>query len=255
MRTTVPESPQHSALIVDALRHHVDNLVEIVSRIGAAGLAPPPGADQDPVETIVSRLLQQAAHRTVAAQISYASWPVAERFPLLERLHSGLLEHRGMVRILIPRDTLVDDANVASVRRLSERSAHVRVHPYTLPTTAILDGSVGAVAAVGEGDDQLVVVRDGDVVRTLQAFYNTIWGHSIALADLPDESLRWPEDSTAARVLRLLCLGYTDEAAARKLSLSVRTYRRYVAELMHHMKANSRFQAGVRATRLGLARD
>jgi DNA-binding CsgD family transcriptional regulator len=259
VRTTVPETPPHSAPIVNALRHHVDNLVEIVAKIGAAELASSAsaagGPDQDAVEAMVSRLLQQAGHRTVVAQLSYAAWPVTERFPVLERLHSGLLEHRGMVRILIPRDALVDDENMASVRTLSERSAHIRVHPYTLPTTAILDGALGAVAAVGEGEDRLVAVRDGDVVRALQAFYNTIWSHAITLADMPEESLSWPEDSTAARVLRLLCLGYTDEAAARKLGLSVRTYRRYVAELMHHMKANSRFQAGVRATQLGLARD
>ena len=255
MRTTPVGTRPDDALIVDALRHHVDNLVEIVSKISAAELAAAGPADSDAVETIVSRLVQQAGHRTVSAQISYATWPVTERFPLLERLHTGLLAHRGMVRILIPRDTLVDDENVAGVRMLCERSAHIRVHPYTLPTTAILDGMVGAVAAVGEGDERLIPVRDTNVVRTLQAFYNTIWGHAIALADMPDETLDWHEDSTASRVLRLLCLGYTDEAAARKLSLSVRTYRRYVAELMHHMKANSRFQAGVRATQLGLARD
>jgi len=45
----------------------------------------------------------------------------------------------------------------------------------------------------------------------------------------------------------------TDEAAARQLGTSLRTYRRRVAELMATLQAGSRFQAGVRAGELGLA--
>ncbi|NEE20393.1 response regulator transcription factor, partial [Streptomyces sp. SID7499] len=44
----------------------------------------------------------------------------------------------------------------------------------------------------------------------------------------------------------------TDEVAARELTVSVRTYRRYVAEIMTLLDATSRFQAGVRAAELGL---
>ena len=47
--------------------------------------------------------------------------------------------------------------------------------------------------------------------------------------------------------------GLTDEAAARRLGTSLRTYRRRVAELMAAFEAGSRFQAGVRAGELGLA--
>ena len=43
-----------------------------------------------------------------------------------------------------------------------------------------------------------------------------------------------------------------DETAARRLTLSLRTYRRRVAELMRTLDADSRFQAGVRAGELGL---
>ncbi|MGW3151455.1 hypothetical protein ACWDG1_43960 [Streptomyces sp. NPDC001177] len=52
----------------------------------------------------------------------------------------------------------------------------------------------------------------------------------------------------------LICLtsGHTDEAAAQSPGLSVRTYRRHVAELMQELGAVSRFQAGVQAVELGL---
>lgn len=57
----------------------------------------------------------------------------------------------------------------------------------------------------------------------------------------------------AREVLRTLGAGLTDEAAARRLGTSLRTYRRRVADLMAVLEAGSRFQAGVRASELGLA--
>ena len=51
----------------------------------------------------------------------------------------------------------------------------------------------------------------------------------------------------------MLTTGLTDEAAARRMGMSLRTYRRRVAELMRLLEAESRFQAGVRAGELGLA--
>jgi len=54
------------------------------------------------------------------------------------------------------------------------------------------------------------------------------------------------------QILVLLNAGYKDDAAARQLGLSVRTYRRHVAEIMRALGAASRFQAGARAAKLGL---
>ncbi|CAM5642495.1 HTH luxR-type domain-containing protein OS=Streptomyces antimycoticus OX=68175 GN=SANT12839_039280 PE=4 SV=1 [Streptomyces antimycoticus] len=54
------------------------------------------------------------------------------------------------------------------------------------------------------------------------------------------------------RVLARLRDGVTDEAAARDLAISVRTYRRYLTGILELLEANSRFQAGVRATELGI---
>ncbi|MER5883126.1 LuxR C-terminal-related transcriptional regulator [Streptomyces sp. NPDC001941] len=59
-------------------------------------------------------------------------------------------------------------------------------------------------------------------------------------------------DSVQSQVLRLLCSGAKDEAAARQMGVSVRTYRRYVARILKSLDVTSRFQAGIRAAELGL---
>ena len=52
-------------------------------------------------------------------------------------------------------------------------------------------------------------------------------------------------------VLRLLATGAKDDAIARALGVSNRTVTRVVAELTAQLGADSRFQAGVRAAKLG----
>lgn len=53
-------------------------------------------------------------------------------------------------------------------------------------------------------------------------------------------------------LIQLLCEGHTDEAAARRMNLSVRTVRRMTQQLMEQLGARSRFEAGVLAARMGL---
>jgi DNA-binding NarL/FixJ family response regulator len=60
-------------------------------------------------------------------------------------------------------------------------------------------------------------------------------------------------DAPGVGVLRALADGLADEAGARRLGVSSRTYRRRVAEVLSAMDAGSRFQAGVCAGRLSLA--
>ena len=54
------------------------------------------------------------------------------------------------------------------------------------------------------------------------------------------------------KVIGLLGTGLTDDVAACRLGVSVRTYRRYVADVLQKLGAESRFEAGVRAATLGL---
>ncbi|WP_308315343.1 helix-turn-helix transcriptional regulator [Streptomyces sp. ISL-100] len=53
-------------------------------------------------------------------------------------------------------------------------------------------------------------------------------------------------------LLRLLSQGFTDEGAARKLGISLRTERRMITEISARLGAQSRFQLGQRATEDGL---
>ena len=89
-----------------------------------------------------------------------------------------------------------------------------------------------------------------EVVHSVAALFDAAWRKAIdrAVYEASLTGLR----ALAPSLLDALASGAKDEAAARELGLSLRTYRRRVAELMAAVGATSRFQAGLRARELGL---
>jgi DNA-binding NarL/FixJ family response regulator len=67
-------------------------------------------------------------------------------------------------------------------------------------------------------------------------------------SDLPDAA---ELNAREKELLSLLSSGSTDESAAARLGVSVRTVRRMVADIMNRLGARSRFQAGVKAADRG----
>ena len=67
----------------------------------------------------------------------------------------------------------------------------------------------------------------------------------------PDDSQTPGPTIMESRLLVLLARGLTDDAAARRLNISVRTERRMMANLMRRLAATSRFEAGAKAVQRG----
>ncbi|MBH1935440.1 helix-turn-helix transcriptional regulator [Streptomyces sp. AV19] len=101
------------------------------------------------------------------------------------------------------------------------------------------------------GDVEASLIRAPGVVRALHDMMMTAWSRAVPLVRYQQLRERLRRDS-GTEIMRLLGEGYTDEAAARELDISVRTYRRRVADIMRLLGARSRFQAGVNAAGLGL---
>ncbi|MCQ8832818.1 helix-turn-helix transcriptional regulator [Streptomyces malaysiensis] len=129
--------------------------------------------------------------------------------------------------------------------------AQVRIAAVALPTAVIADGRAALVCTEAEEGRQTSVIEDPVVVATLYGMFRSIWGGAVPAARPLDFGNR-ARTEMVRRVLARLRDGVTDEAAARDLAISVRTYRRYVTGILELLEANSRFQAGVRATELGI---
>jgi hypothetical protein len=165
-------------------------------------------------------------------------------------------KERGIaVRKVFHRRVLADPEAAAHVRRLAGYGIRVRLSETPLPQEMIMIDRRTVILAEPAGPDRrsYTVVRGGGVVAGLATLFETTWRAATDLVDLPAGGRQVTDlDEPTRAVLAALRDGLTDEAAARRLGLSLRTYRRRVADLMVLLDARSRFQAGARAGELGL---
>ncbi|MER5772354.1 helix-turn-helix transcriptional regulator [Streptomyces sp. NPDC001985] len=140
------------------------------------------------------------------------------------------------------------------IGRLSNRF-ETRVTYCVLRETLIVDGRIALFRddAGGHGD-RFLAVQDPTTVRTLALLFAGFWGSAMSPAGHSWDSQSLSSDA-ARRILECLRDGQIDDVAARKLRVSLRTYRRHVAQIMEALGARSRFQAGVRAVELGLLKS
>jgi DNA-binding NarL/FixJ family response regulator len=126
----------------------------------------------------------------------------------------------------------------------------VRIAYCPLEELLIVDGCKALVRTMTPATGKRAfLLRESTVVRSLYLLFNCTW--KLAVPPVESIRLRFPIELTQ-RILQCLGNGQTDDAAARMLGISVRTYRRHVAQIMQDLGVTARFQAGARASRLGL---
>lgn len=167
---------------------------------------------------------------------------------LRETLASGVT-----IRKLYTPAALVGDEQRRRLFDLAGAGARVRICATGLPhETIIIDRAVMVLAGTRTaGDREFTVTTSQALIGGVYALFEAAWEAAADLGaylrrDLP------PVDAEGRRILGVLAEGVTDEVGARRVGVSLRTYRRRVAELMRLLEADSRFQAGVQAGELGL---
>lgn len=154
----------------------------------------------------------------------------------------------GGVRIrMLGSQSSVEQFGLLDLSR-QRHQLEIRVTDALLHGAVIVDGRTVLTRHVKEGTSHAARVRAPAVVQAFNALFAGAWKRAVPL------SLDRIRHTFPQEVLTCLCEGYIDEVAARQLSMSVRTYRRHVAEIMRLLGANSRFQAGVFAAEAGLLR-
>ena len=155
------------------------------------------------------------------------------------------------VRKLFRLSTMLEPSWAEHARVMARHGADVRISAHDVNETILLDDRVAILAGdESRGARSYSVITQVEVVHGVRSLFEAAWrgGTPLAVHEADMAELR----AVAPGVVEALGGGATDEAAARALGMSVRTYRRRVADLMSALGASSRFQAGVRARDLGL---
>ncbi|RVX42714.1 regulatory LuxR family protein [Nonomuraea polychroma] len=162
-------------------------------------------------------------------------------------LHNGV-RVRGLHAQIAMANPLVREYMI----RWRERGMEIRVTPLIPTRMLIYDRRTAVVQADPENlEAGAVLIRGGTVVRSLAAVYDYCWTTASEPEDVPRSADGVTLTEQQRAVLRMLAAGAKDSAIARSMGVSTRTVTRLVGELTEMLGASSRFQAGVRAARLG----
>ncbi len=114
----------------------------------------------------------------------------------------------------------------------------------------IFDRKLALIARQLDPDDKAaLVVRDPHLIHIFTQLFEFAW--ELSEPFLIDETSPSPLNNTQQAILKGLAAGHSDEVIARRLDINVRTCRRHIAWMLETLKAETRFQAGIKAHTAG----
>ncbi|WP_051338667.1 response regulator transcription factor [Streptomyces flavidovirens] len=141
---------------------------------------------------------------------------------------------------------------LAYLSELVAAGAEIRISDRPLERLLVFDRAA-ALTPIDPGNSVqgALLVREPGLVANLVSLFERMWNDATDIRDLlgftaePGAQLTDVERKILATMYQV----DKDESGAREVGLSVRTYRKYIADLMHRLGAANRFQAAL------LARD
>ncbi|GHA03855.1 hypothetical protein GCM10010329_27940 [Streptomyces spiroverticillatus] len=163
---------------------------------------------------------------------------------------------RGVrIRNVVVRVALEDAATAAYLRELAAHGAEIRVTGETTERMLVYDRSTALVPLDPQNTARgALLAHKSGLVTNIIALFEKIWDAAEDLAQATAAMSGAPASGLSERerlVLVSMCTVGKDESGARELEVSVRTYRRYVAELLQTLGASSRAQAALLARERG----
>ncbi|SOD70800.1 regulatory LuxR family protein [Jatrophihabitans sp. GAS493] len=155
---------------------------------------------------------------------------------------------------------LRDEATADYLREMTRDGAQVRLTRVVPGQGLVIDRRIALIPFSSDESPEevsLAIVRETATVGWALACFEQFWMTATPIEEVPG----WAEcaspagrvrlDPTRVKILRLMADGEKDEVIARRLSISVRTCRRHIADYLEQVGAASRFQAGVIAAQSG----
>ncbi|MBB4887842.1 helix-turn-helix transcriptional regulator [Streptomyces netropsis] len=164
---------------------------------------------------------------------------------------------RGVrVRNVVLKEALTDPLTVRYLLELTAQGALIRVADDISERILVYDRRT-ALVPVDPADTSrgALVAQEEGLVANILALFEKIWNEATDLAALVDGDVTGDGEGGLSeierQVLESMCKVGKDEIGARDLGISVRTYRRHVADLLKILDATSRPHAALLARERG----
>lgn len=243
-------------------RRHIEAQREKISAAIATQITPAggaPGRADSGVEHLVGQDAIQARFESLAfslrtsadSMMPGAALPVA-RLEAARPLDLEVLRRGVVMRSIYQEAIRNDSATIAYVRDMADRGTTIRTAPVLEQRLWLGDNRVAMVPLdASDLSRGYASITEPGVIASLRGLFEYIWRNAAPLdvgnPVAPETGLT----DTERELLAMLAAGMTDEAAGKRLGVSLRTVRRIMADLMMRLDAGSRFEAGIKAAKKG----
>lgn len=204
--------------------------------------------------SLLQNKLVDLAHHTRHELLSLHSGeaPSEEAFVSAQHTDRELVDRGVRLRIVYP----LEFAQLPRVRDYAEQmQGHGAEFQFAdaVPYRIIVSDALRAVVPIirGQRSEGAIITGEPALVSGLRHLAHGIFRSGRKLHDIDPAAPSGRPTELELEVIRAMSVGLADDAAARKLAVSERTFRRYVAQVFERLGATSRFQAGVRAVERG----
>ncbi|MDG4831864.1 helix-turn-helix transcriptional regulator [Solwaraspora sp. WMMD1047] len=203
----------------------------------------------------VDALLATAGHDVLLTRTLRTG--LDESAAMLRHIDPGKLRRGVRYRVLFPDRARCVPTLAARLTELSAAGAEIRTVDEVPIDATVVDATFSVLPGGGRDGGPaggVAIFRLPSVAATVGELFDRVWPAAVPLRAAP--APRGPGLSAREReLLGLLSAGWTDESAAARLGISVRTVRRMMSDIMNRLGARSRFQAGVKAVDRGWLTD
>lgn len=156
------------------------------------------------------------------------------------------------MRVIYQDSARNDLATLAYAQWTTENGGEVRTSPLLPPRLLVFDRTT-AIVPIDPANSRLgaLCTTAPGIVASIVTLFEQTWNTAVPLGATRARPLQDGITQNERELLKLLASGMTDEAAGKRLGVSLRTVRRQMSALMERLEATSRFEAGLKASQRG----
>lgn len=223
-------------------------------------------AGRDPAQLVEivtghAAILQRIAHVQRATRHEMRAFdkpPYILNPTRLNGVEVEVLSRGSAARIIYESASAERPERLADLEQGVHAGEQARVLP-SLPMKLILIDDTQALVplqAAPSAVESIVIVHRSALLEAISALFENLWRLALPIhLASKDPGLLDHPGVTEKRILALLTAGLPDDAIARQLGLSGRTYQRRIHDLMERVNARTRFQLARQAARRGWLDD
>lgn len=198
----------------------------------------------------LSESLIQGAHTEVCSMVPNVM--SAEALEASRYVDEDVIGRGVATRILCHEAIRSNTIALAYEHQMLALGARVRVSAVLPIRLLIVDRTSAMLPFDPEHREEGVILTTAPgMVGALCELFDRQWADAAPLATAPRLDEATGLTGSEAELLKILSGGLTDEAAAKRLGVSVRTVKRRMEDLMRRLEAGSRFEAGYKAGKRG----